>query len=126
MFIASSSSSATPTMSLDGRSIPVDEKGFGKIEFVATPASAYDDKGVAKKVLKGQIVTNVGGLPEMVPHKKAGLVCEPNSIDIARSIETFYHIGTSHFTPGIQEEKKKYEWSTMIETLFALHKEIKQ
>ena len=75
---------------------------------------------------KPMIVTNVGGLPEMVPHKKAGLVCEPNSIDIASGIETFYQIGTSHFTPGIQEEKKKYEWSTMIETLFALHKEIKQ
>jgi gliding motility-associated protein GldM len=67
MFIASSSSSASPTMSLDGRSIPVDAKGFGKIEFVATPAANYDDKGVAKKVLRGQIVTNVGGEDKVLP-----------------------------------------------------------
>ena len=53
MFIASSSSSASPTMTLDGRSISVDAKGFGKIEFVATPAATYDDRGVAKKVLRG-------------------------------------------------------------------------
>jgi hypothetical protein len=35
-------------MTLDGRSISVDAKGFGKIEFVATPAASYDDRGVAK------------------------------------------------------------------------------
>jgi glycosyltransferase involved in cell wall biosynthesis len=98
-------------------------------DLVVQPYKTATQSGVtplAYHFEKPMIVTNVGGLPEMVPHKKAGLVCEPNSIDIARSIETFYQIGTSHFTPGIQEEKKKYEWSTMIETLFALHKEIKQ
>jgi glycosyltransferase involved in cell wall biosynthesis len=98
-------------------------------DLVVQPYKTATQSGVtplAYHFEKPMIVTNVGGLPEMVPHKKAGLVCEPNSIDIAKSIETFYHIGTSHFTPGIQEEKKKYEWSTMIETLFALHKEIKQ
>jgi gliding motility-associated protein GldM len=77
MFIASSSSSATPTMSLDGRSIPVDEKGFGKIEFVATPAATYDDKGVAKKVLKGQIVTNVGGEDKVLPIEYEYFVAQP-------------------------------------------------
>ena len=44
MFSASSSSSATPTMTLDGRSVTVDERGFGQIEFTATPASQYDDR----------------------------------------------------------------------------------
>jgi len=77
MFIASSSSSASPTMTLDGRSIPVDEKGFGKIEFVATPASSYDDKGTAKKVLKGQIVTNVGGEDKVLPIEYEYFVAQP-------------------------------------------------
>jgi len=77
MFIASSSSSATPTMTLDGRSIPVDEKGFGKIEFVASPAAAYDDKGTARKVLKGQIVTNVGGEDKVLPIEYEYFVAQP-------------------------------------------------
>ena len=111
--------------------IPDHEAGIylSAADVVVQPYKTATQSGVtplAYHFEKPMIVTNVGGLPEMVPHKKAGLVCEPNSIDIARSIETFYQIGTSHFTPGIQEEKKKYEWSTMIETLFALHKEIKQ
>jgi gliding motility-associated protein GldM len=37
MFIASASSSAAPTMTLGGRTIPV-ENGFGKVEFTVAPA----------------------------------------------------------------------------------------
>lgn len=74
---------------------------------------------------KPMIVTNVGGLPEMVPHEKAGLVCGPIAVEIANSIELFYKRERSYFTAGIREEKKKYEWSTMIETLLTLHKELK-
>jgi len=77
MFIASSSSSAIPSMTLDGRAVPVDEKGFGKIEFTATPASSYDDKGVAKKVLKGEIVTNVGGEDKVLPIEYEYFVAQP-------------------------------------------------
>ena len=77
MFIASSSSSASPTMTLDGRSISVDAKGFGKIEFVATPAATYDDRGVAKKVLRGQIVTNVGGEDKVLPIEYEYFVAQP-------------------------------------------------
>jgi gliding motility-associated protein GldM len=77
MFIASSSSSAAPAMSLDGRAVPVDEKGFGKIEFTATPASQYDDKGLAKRTLKGQIVTNVGGEDKVLPVEYDYYVAQP-------------------------------------------------
>jgi len=56
MFIASSSTSAAPTMSIDGRSIEVDAKGFGKIEFACHPGRRqYDDRGTAKRILKGEI-----------------------------------------------------------------------
>jgi glycosyltransferase involved in cell wall biosynthesis len=41
---------------------------------------------VAYHFEKPMIVTNVGGLPEMVPHEKAGLVCEPNPSAIANAI----------------------------------------
>src|SRR5690606_10939919 len=60
LFIASSSSSAKPEMTVDGREIPV-EDGFGKISFTVPPASNYDDRGLAERTLKGEAVVNIGG-----------------------------------------------------------------
>jgi gliding motility-associated protein GldM len=77
MFIASASSSAAPTMTLDGRgNIPV-ENGFGKIEFNVPPASSYDDKGLSRQVLKGSIVTNVGGEDQVIPVEYEYFVAQP-------------------------------------------------
>lgn len=65
------------------------------------------------------IVTNVGGLPAMVPDGKVGLIAEPDAEDIARKIEEFYDLGKSHFLPGLREEKHKYSWKKMVEALVA-------
>ncbi len=56
------------------------------------------------------IVTKVGGLPQMVPHEKAGLVCDPNPEAIAEAIDTFFRMEKNHFLPGLKEEKKKLSW----------------
>lgn len=77
MFIASSSTSAAPSMSIDGRSVPVDAKGFGKIEFTATPATQYDDRGLSKRVIKGEIITNVGGEDKVLPVEYEYFVAQP-------------------------------------------------
>ncbi len=76
MFIASSSSSAAPQMTIDGRAVSV-ENGFGKIEFTVTPASEYDDRGLAKRVLNGEIVTNVGGEDQVLPVAYEYYVAQP-------------------------------------------------
>lgn len=76
MFIASSSSSSAPTMTVDGRTVSV-ENGFGKIEFTATPATQYDDRGLAKRVLKGEISTNVGGEDKVLPVEYEYYVAQP-------------------------------------------------
>lgn len=76
MFIASSSSSSAPTMTIDGRAVSV-ENGFGKIEFTATPASQYDDRGLAKRVLSGEIITNVGGEDKVLPVEYEYFVAQP-------------------------------------------------
>jgi gliding motility-associated protein GldM len=77
MFIASSSTSALPTMTIDGRSVPVDAEGFGKIEFTATPATKYDDRGLSERVIKGEIVTNVGGEDKVLPIEYKYFVAQP-------------------------------------------------
>ncbi len=66
------------------------------------------------------IVTNVGGLPDLVPHGQVGLVCEPQPGSIAQAIVQFYAMGPQVFKPFIQEEKKKYSWARMVDTILDL------
>jgi glycosyltransferase involved in cell wall biosynthesis len=63
------------------------------------------------------IVTNVGGLPSLVPHGKVGLVTEPNPEAIADSILEYFKIGESHFLPFIKQEKQKYTWKNMVDAI---------
>lgn len=66
------------------------------------------------------IVTNVGGLPSLVPHNKVGLVCEPNAQAIADAMQHMMQTGTSVFLPGLQNEKKKYTWNHITEAILNL------
>ena len=59
------------------------------------------------------IVTNVGGLPSLVPDYKVGLIAEPDAESIAKKIKEYFSLGTAHFTPALSEEKKKYSWDIM-------------
>ena len=66
------------------------------------------------------IVTNVGGLPALVPHAKAGLVCEPNPDSIAQAMQQMMQQGTQQFLPGLQQEKTKYAWSNITNAIMQL------
>jgi len=63
------------------------------------------------------IVTNVGGLPDLVPHGKVGLVTEPTAESLAASITEYFEKGENHFLPQLLEEKKKYSWDVMMEAI---------
>ncbi len=66
------------------------------------------------------IVTNVGGLPALVPHGKSGLVCEPDPGSIAHAIKEFYELGEDHFIPHLRSEKVKYSWKNIVEAIVTL------
>jgi glycosyltransferase involved in cell wall biosynthesis len=66
---------------------------------------------------KPMLVTNVGGLPSLVPDGKVGLVAEPDAENIAKKILELYSLGEEHFLPHLREEKKKYSWSILVETI---------
>lgn len=66
---------------------------------------------------KPMVVTNVGGLPSLVPDNKVGLVAEPNAAAIAQKIEEFFVKGESHFSPHLVEEKKKLSWAKLTESI---------
>jgi glycosyltransferase involved in cell wall biosynthesis len=66
------------------------------------------------------IVTNVGGLPSMVPHDKVGLVSKPTAASLAEKIVEYFNKGESHFLPHLLEEKKKFSWTKMVESILEL------
>ena len=66
---------------------------------------------------KPMIVTNVGGLPALVPDRKAGLVCEPDPPSLASSMLDFYQLGENYFIPHLRTEKLKYSWGNLTGTI---------
>ncbi len=69
---------------------------------------------------KPMLVTNVGALPAMVPHEKAGIVTEPNPDSIAKGIQQLYSLGEEHFLFHLREEKKKYSWEVLTGAIRSL------
>ena len=66
---------------------------------------------------KPMIVTNVGGLPSLVPDGKVGLVVEPNPAAIADGILKFYQLGEQFFIPHLRSEKQKYSWANLVKAI---------
>jgi glycosyltransferase involved in cell wall biosynthesis len=69
---------------------------------------------------KPMVVTNVGGLPALVPDKKAGLVVAPEPKAIADGIRGFYQLGEHYFIPHLRNEKLKYSWANLVNTIKVL------
>lgn len=66
---------------------------------------------------KPMIVTNVGGLPTLVPDGRSGLVCEPEPPSIADAILRFYELGEDYFIPHLRTEKQKYDWQKLVDSI---------
>ncbi|MGI8952923.1 MAG: glycosyltransferase [Chitinophagaceae bacterium] len=97
-------------------------------DFVIQPYRNATQSGVtplAYHFEKPMLVTNVGGLPGLVPDKKAGLIAEPNAENIADKILSLYELGEEYFLPHLREEKKKYSWNILVDTIKELANEIK-
>jgi len=62
------------------------------------------------------LVTNVGGLAEIVPHNKVGYVTECDPTDIAAHIYDYYtHHREAEFIENIKVEKKRFTWASLTD-----------
>jgi glycosyltransferase involved in cell wall biosynthesis len=75
---------------------------------------------------KPMVVTNVGGLPSLVPHNRVGLVAEPNPTSIADAILDFYRLGENYFIPHLRDEKKQYSWASMVSNITQLANDLQK
>lgn len=68
---------------------------------------------------KPMIVTNIGGLPELVSNNQAGFVIDKNPEEIAKAIEKFYSENwADRMGSFVKDEKEKYSWEKMIASLW--------
>lgn len=90
---------------------------FSACDMVVQPYRTATQSGVAQIAYhfnKPILVTNVGGLPEVVPHNRVGYVVEVNPDAISTALNEFYDKDLeAEFTENVKEEKKKYSWSNM-------------
>lgn len=96
---------------------------FSAADLVAQPYKHATQSGVTQVAYhfdKPMLVTNVGGLPEMVNHRKAGYVVAPDSKAIAAAmVEFFSDAGMAEkLSKSVKEEKKRFSWQRMVDTLF--------
>jgi glycosyltransferase involved in cell wall biosynthesis len=108
---------------LHTRFIPDDEVAayFCAADVVVQPYKHATQSGVTQICYhfnKPMIVTNVGGLPEIVPDNKVGFVVEPSAEAVATAIRRFYDDDKAAlFVSNIIEEKRRYSWAAMLESI---------
>ena len=107
--------------------IPNDEVKlyFSAANIVALPYRSATQSGVTQVSFHFEVptlVTNVGGLGEIIPHNVAGYVVEPNPKAIANSIDDYFeNKKEQQFTEGMKHEKQKYEWSIFVNEVVDLY-----
>lgn len=103
---------------------------FSAADIVALPYRSATQSGVTQVSFHFEVptlVTNVGGLGEIIPHNVAGYVVEPNSQAIASSLEDYFENNKEQaFTEGMKQEKQKYEWSIFVNEIISLYNGIKK
>jgi glycosyltransferase involved in cell wall biosynthesis len=94
---------------------------FSVADIVAQPYRTATQSGVSQIAYhfeKPMLVTNVGGLAEIVPHGKVGYVVDVEPAQIADALVDFYeNKRAAEFIENIKTEKLKYAWSQMTEAI---------
>lgn len=97
---------------------------FSIADIVAQPYRSATQSGVSQIAYHFEtpmLVTNVGGLAEVVPHNKVGYVVNVSPKAIADALYDFFaNNKANEFANNLKEEKKNFLWSKMTETLDAL------
>ena len=98
---------------------------FSAADMVVQPYKSATQSGVTQigyHFNKPMLVTNVGGLAEIIPDGKIGYVVEPDSQNIADALVDFYeNERMTEFEANIVEEKKKFSWANMVNTFLSVY-----
>jgi glycosyltransferase involved in cell wall biosynthesis len=110
--------------------VPKDRVGdyFAVSDLVVLPYLSATQSGIiqiAYNFGKPVVVTNVGGLREVVEHGKTGYICEKDPELLAAAIADFFNNNRSpEFAGNIKRLKHSFSWDAMAEGVLALYAEL--
>lgn len=94
---------------------------FSAANLVVQPYKSATQSGVTQIAYhfgKPMIVTDVGGLSEIVPDGKCGYVVKPNPESIADAIDDYLaNDRETMMSENVEREKKRYSWDKLTATL---------
>ena len=100
---------------------------FSAADLVAQTYHTASQSGITQMAYhfeRPMLVTNVGGLSEIVPHEQVGYVVEKDPPEIASCIADFFEQDRfESFSLRVKEEKKKYTWEAFVDKLLALYEQ---
>ena len=103
---------------------------FNSADIVAQPYKSATQSGVTQigyHFNKPMLVTNVGGLAEIIPHNKVGYVVEPRVEEISDAlIDFFKNNRLEKFTENLLLEKDRFSWDKMTNAIMDLAHQIKK
>ena len=103
--------------------IPDNEVGkyFSAADVVVLPYKTASQSGIVQIAYHFDtpvIVSNVGGLPEIVDEGKTGYCVEPNSNAFAKAIKAFYeNDNISEMNSNISQYKSQFSWDAMVKAI---------
>lgn len=101
---------------------------FAAANLVVQPYRTATQSGISQLAYhfeRPMIVTRVGGLPEIVPHERAGYVVDIDPTAIADAVVDYFDRDReAEMTEGVRVEKHRFSWSKMVEALEALYGQI--
>ena len=96
---------------------------FSAADVVAQPYRSATQSGVSQVAYHFEvpmIITNVGGLSELVPHGEAGMVCEPTAAGLSEAIVSIFEgQNIPQMKENLKELKKQFSWESMVNCLSA-------
>ncbi len=98
---------------------------FCAADMIVQPYKTATQSGVTQIAYhfeRPMLVTNVGGLPEIVPHQKVGYVTSIDSAAIADAIVDFYQNNREQqFSANTVTEKRRFLWSFFVKGVEQLY-----
>ncbi len=101
---------------------------FSAADMVALPYRSATQSGVTQVSFHFEVptlVTNVGGLAEIIPDKVAGYVVDSSGKAIAEAIQDYFtNNRKASFSEGMKREKQKYDWKLFVNEVIDLFKNL--
>lgn len=101
---------------------------FSAADFVVQPYKTATQSGVtqiAYQFCVPMVVTDVGGLAEIVPDGRVGYVCEPTVQGVAEAVAKMYEgDAIERFRLNCIEERKRFSWEEMCSRITELYERV--